>query len=514
MTEFANDKIGIRTARNIAKSIIKIIWSEEEGFYKPLSNEFIRSLSQILEYQPHVEHFRDDWHTVLAFCLKALGLCCSTYSELTTSLTLGRSMHSSVAPSSDMPKPEKTREDADLLLKCVRHLCHPPNSPIYHKGSDITQSVVVYLQSIRTYGSGYPDALAILNLLAQRLAYTNLAWAKSTVLSAFPILAELWILKKPPLCHDILVFLSHVHLHISGVLQDFTNSDFRDEVERLLENMSEDYSTPTFRQQLEIDDIILGIAQSSSHPIEQLGGLRCSFSRTESESCWATVYFLAYISALLDTIHAQDGIEDAMEVEGLSRKRQRTSSQLEGLLRSISSSLPAAQTAALQVLSFYMSLQRLSPDQIETVLDTTIPLISGMSNVMSSWGLLVLCQVALHKKSGSPSLSGKWLQVWELAARLVPSSNTSRVACYVLDVLLRANIVPYSAVSHSLNHMLEVAELSGPAILAESSVSFWISFLTLKLSENPSSSRGLAEKLLRWLFRNWTPSMFSHCLMS
>jgi hypothetical protein len=30
----------------------------------------------------------------------------------------------------------------------------------------------------------------------------------------------------------------------------------------------------------------------------------------------------------------------------------------------------------------------------------------------------------------------------------------------------------------------------------------------LRISENPISSKGLAEKLLRWLFKKWTPSTY------
>jgi ataxia telangiectasia mutated family protein len=119
----------------------------------------------------------------------------------------------------------------------------------------------------------------------------------------------------------------------------------------------------------------------------------------------------------------------------------------------------------------------------------------------------------LQANSKAHQLSANWHQVWQLASGAISSLQTSRAACFLLNQLLELELVQFSAVSQSLDAMLQLSDIAGPAVLADSSVRFWQSVVQRKLSENPSASSGLPEKLLQWLFTKWTPSKTSLYLL-
>lgn len=122
------------------------------------------------------------------------------------------------------------------------------------------------------------------------------------------------------------------------------------------------------------------------------------------------------------------------------------------------------------------------------------------------YAALTCCSCTFQLNASSSKLVPIWLQVWQLASGAVTSLHTSRAACFLLDRLLRLELVEFSTVSQSTGTMLQLSEIAGPAVLAESSIRFWQTVVRKKLTENPSAITGLSEKLLQWLFSKWSPS--------
>lgn len=77
-----------------------------------------------------------------------------------------------------------------------------------------------------------------------------------------------------------------------------------------------------------------------------------------------------------------------------------------------------------------------------------------------------------------------------------------------MDVLLRLKIVPFSKISETVQSMLLSIELSGPALLTESSSSLLTTIIQQRIIENPTHYNQTAERVLNWLLSKWTPSMF------
>lgn len=84
--------------------------------------------------------------------------------------------------------------------------------------------------------------------------------------------------------------------------------------------------------------------------------------------------------------------------------------------------------------------------------------------------------------------------------------SVCRTACHLMDVLLRLNIVPFSAVSETVQSMLLSIELSGPALLTETSSSLMTTIIRERTKENPTHFNSTSERILNWLLSKWTPS--------
>jgi ataxia telangiectasia mutated family protein len=75
-----------------------------------------------------------------------------------------------------------------------------------------------------------------------------------------------------------------------------------------------------------------------------------------------------------------------------------------------------------------------------------------------------------------------------------------------MDVLLKLHIVPFSVVSDNVQSMLLSIELSGPALLTETSSSLMTTMMRERIHENPTHFNATSERILSWLFSKWTPS--------
>jgi len=75
-----------------------------------------------------------------------------------------------------------------------------------------------------------------------------------------------------------------------------------------------------------------------------------------------------------------------------------------------------------------------------------------------------------------------------------------------MDTLLKLRIVPFSAVSDTAQSLLLSIELSGPALITETSSSLLTTLMKERVQENPTHFTTTSERILSWLFIKWTPS--------
>lgn len=76
-----------------------------------------------------------------------------------------------------------------------------------------------------------------------------------------------------------------------------------------------------------------------------------------------------------------------------------------------------------------------------------------------------------------------------------------------MNILLKLQIVSFSVVTDFVQSMLHTIELSGPALLADSSAALLITVMQERVQENPTNFSSTAERTLSWIFSKWTPGM-------
>jgi ataxia telangiectasia mutated family protein len=75
-----------------------------------------------------------------------------------------------------------------------------------------------------------------------------------------------------------------------------------------------------------------------------------------------------------------------------------------------------------------------------------------------------------------------------------------------MDVLLNVGIVPFTAVSDTIQSMLISIEMTGPSSVTDSSSSLLTAILRERMRENPTHFDHSAERIISWLITKWTPS--------
>jgi len=113
--------------------------------------------------------------------------------------------------------------------------------------------------------------------------------------------------------------------------------------------------------------------------------------------------------------------------------------------------------------------------------------------------------LAAHKEACHPSLSADWKQVWQLAVRSLSLPSTSRAACVLAHCILKANLVPNHELADDVSLVITTVDISGPAVLVDSSLILMLSLLRLRNTMFPNASQATSNHIIRWVFVKWNP---------
>jgi ataxia telangiectasia mutated family protein len=81
----------------------------------------------------------------------------------------------------------------------------------------------------------------------------------------------------------------------------------------------------------------------------------------------------------------------------------------------------------------------------------------------------------------------------------------SRAACVLLHSILKANLVPRHELADDVNQIVTTADISGPAVLVDSSLVLMLSLLRLRNNMFPNASQATSNHIIRWVFVRWSP---------
>ncbi len=98
-----------------------------------------------------------------------------------------------------------------------------------------------------------------------------------------------------------------------------------------------------------------------------------------------------------------------------------------------------------------------------------------------------------------------WKQVWQLTIRSISIAGACRAACALLHSILEADLLNYHSIADDITVVVTAADISGPALLTDSSLILMHHLLHLRNSILPSASQATSSHMIRWVFSKWKP---------
>ncbi|OCK80454.1 hypothetical protein K432DRAFT_425753 [Lepidopterella palustris CBS 459.81] len=492
----------------------------------PLLTEGRRAVRDLLQYEPLVERLKkEDWNNAVEFCVETIPLLLEkldpgggsslqsngTYSGRTANESTDRTSRSGTKEPSNKEKKstekETLRHFVEDIVICLQLLACPSNAPILDKyDSILSTSIAVLRYSNKEYT--YKVALTTINYVLMRTALDSTQFTQEAVQDLLPLIKNLWRIEI--LRDEIMIMLIHTEAHLSNLLKNGKEDDFRHHVEAFVETVHADYvgrSDTKPLQFLEDDHLCFRFSGKSVDESHPLSTPAFSLENSRFEVHWMTVSIISHISFMLDartrvTSHNRENVDAAVN------KRRRVSSYLHEYLRESSHKGSKTKFAVLQVIAFMVQEGPLDEEDIQSTLERLTPWISDEDTRVSAWAMMSLTAAAFQVTSKAPALVARWTSVWQSASRVLTSASLSRVACHLMDVILRLKLVPYASISETVEGILLSIELNGPALLTESSSSLWAIIIRERTAENPTFFNQTAERILNWFFNKWTPSLF------
>ncbi|KAH5541187.1 serine/threonine-protein kinase Tel1 [Parastagonospora nodorum] len=526
---------GVRTIKSstveiIIDTIIEVFPDTDGSLLKPLLEDLPKTLRSLFEYQPHVERLsKDCWDAAVDFCIDSLSSffapaepevephnswSTSVSSRARTPFESTDVTSSRASPRAPVARTKSANDDkshiAEDFVQCLSSLVKAANAPLLDKADAVIAGLLQYLRRRSGRSSGAVAALAAINSILTRIALQSLELTKQTVRELLPLMKPMW--SEVALRDEIIITLVHTEAHISSLLDNPDDESVRFDLEALIETMYGEYrkrQDTTAHQYLEEDHLCfrhLGYANKDTHPLNT-----CAFSmETEQvrfEGLWGTVSTIARASHMLD----QQRCTSSQEYSNMENaaKRVRVTQLFQEYLRHVLEPRSNAKRAALQVVAFMVQEGPVDKEDLQSMLEKLTSCIADENPAHAVWAMIGLAGAALQRTATHASLKSYWISAWQSASRAATSMSVSRAASHLMDVLLRLQIVPFSAVSDIVQSMLLSIELSGPAALTETSSSLMATIMRERMQENPTHFNTTSERVLSWLFSKWTPSLWS-----
>ncbi|KAK1751562.1 hypothetical protein QBC47DRAFT_390396 [Echria macrotheca] len=508
-------KIRRKTVRAIIDHITQILPHEDGTYVAPLLNDYIKALRTLVEVPSNVENMSaasrgHGWRACVDFCIDAILRWLKGDDPETDSHKYG-SDASALPPTSQI----KTQLALDFVV-CLESLVSSPNAPIGDRAQEIADLAfaVIDLISLKITEVRKVAFSTITNILL-RVQAENTKLAANITRNLIPRLSTWWQLgiSRDALLNSMrdemlkALYASQTQLQ-SLLTKDGGEPGIKERVESLLDSLWSEYSKREDRDRLQLDDVsFTAMNLPNDHPRTAAFSLR-PFNLAGEQN-----WFLLENLAILENTYssASPNKDETSNSDGTSRKRQRTEMDHRRLHLKKMTGDQGVRLTFLQLLPFVVKLRALSMDEAQELLDDIASCCSdNPGNTVESWGMLAAASVAAHKTSWDSSLRDYWGNTWQKTVRSVSSPSLTRAACVLLDSILKADLVEKHEISEDLALMVVKADISGPAIVVDSSLVLMTSLLRLRNILLPNANVSTANHIARWVSVKWNPADLSY----
>ncbi|KAK3322301.1 hypothetical protein B0H66DRAFT_619840 [Apodospora peruviana] len=523
-------RIKRKTARAIIGHITQVLPGPEESYIEPLLKDYVKALSTFLHFSANVENLAafsgESWDTCVDFCIEALSQYLETGDRDASYLSRGspapgtaqatistRSTARSGSVAGQQGSGQVGGQMALEFLSCLNSLVSAPNAPVQRRAETVSH-VVLQILSFRQMKLGeiQKAAFSTINSIVSRIQADNVALAKTVARGLIPLLSHWWqprSLSRDAMLNSVrdemLKTIYGTHLYLESLVQESPDDSLLRDTEELLEALWSEYSRRDERARLQLDDITFtSVSLPTDHPSAGAFSLR-AFNQT-GEQNWALLENLAALEAIYSR-HSHRDREHAQIEDDQPRKRRRMAGSPPNRIHQKMGSLdPAVRLTALQLVPFLAKQKPPSVEAITKAMADLLKCLNSKEGTVVSWAMLACSSLAAENLSRDASLSPLWRQVWQLGARSLSLPPTSRAACALLNSILEANLIENHELADDVNQIITAADISGPAVLVDSSLVLMQSLLRLRNTMFPNASQATSSHIIRWVFVKWSPA--------
>ncbi|KAK8872805.1 Serine/threonine-protein kinase TEL1 [Apiospora arundinis] len=398
------------------------------------------------------------------------------------------------------------------LLNCLLFLISATNAPLQKRVKDIS-SIGIKVLKLPSSGvaASLQVAFSVINVALDYAQTDDIEHAGSIAVELVPLIGRWWQAKIASkddallnnLQVEMLKALYGMNMQLEGLIQK-RDPTVVASVEDLCDTLWSAYTRRDSRSQLQQDDL-----SYSAVPRHQKSLATHVFSlrphNVEAERRWAVVHTLSLMEATLWRASqlAQPRDEDEQDQP---RKKRRMASGYSRIRQRLLSPDPDVQLAALQVIPFFVANVRITETFMVETLSSLANLAAHKSTNISVWAMIATASLAQTEHSHTESLAASWKQLWFIASRNLSIQGTCRAACLLLHMIVSQDLIQFHDISDDVHNIVTAADVSGPAILVDSSVALMTKLLQLKNHHLPSASFTTCSHVVRWLFLRWDPA--------
>ncbi|KAH8889287.1 hypothetical protein GQ53DRAFT_222662 [Thozetella sp. PMI_491] len=521
-----------KTARALVDHITQILPGPDENYLEPLLADYVKAFTILVETPSVVEGLSSvdgkGWQICVDFSLELLSRYlesadCGPDSHSRASPAPGTGLVFSLPTSSSRSLPTTQRSSGQVgsqmatgILSALSALVSGTNAPVHSRAAAIS-GIVLQLLQIRSnkISELHKLSFSVVNSVFGNIQADDLTLAGSIARDLVPLLTHWWqprALSRDAMLNSIrdemLKTMFGIHLHLECLARTASDGSLLPDIEDLLDALWLDYSRRGDQMRLQLDDLsFTTMTLPDNYPRTSAFSLR-PFDQP-SEQNWSLLENMA----ILEDIHArasqhhqpQNPADDEQP-----RKRRRLGGDSTKLHQKLMSIDSGVRLTALQLIPFYFTQKTASLDEVTEALGALSSLVSDKQSLVASWAMLACSSIAVNPNSQHKSLCATWKHTWQFAARSISLPGTSRAACALLHSVMKSALVPWGELADDVNQIVTTADISGPTVLVDSSLSLMLGMLRLRNTLFPNASQSTSNHIIRWAFARWSPAEFSY----
>lgn len=389
--------IRAKTVRAIIDHITETIPVPGEGLWEPLSVDYTKCLTSLLQYPPHTEHLGDaDWERLVDFCLDAINVKESDESQLSIRSGLRSAPEDTLDGSDGRSTPQRLtpapgnkekfvgdRNTVGEVVACIRLLTSSPSAPIQAAAESILQGLLDFVRSPSLMAANaHQLAFSSINTVVSRILFDQSELARSSLTDLIPVIRRLWTTKLQALKDELLATIMLCLITFADAAQKSPSEPLIRSIEGLAGSIQSEYVKRSDRELLQADETVF--YQKAGQGNVPVYGPR--LGNTRSEHNWTAIWALANLLILTEKAVVRES--DHAVPNELPSKRQRLTSAVDDVFRDAISGTGAHRICALQMVPFLEA-----EVDIETkvaFVQRAIPSILDDNSTISTWTMIAL----------------------------------------------------------------------------------------------------------------------------